>query len=328
MKIIAIDGGITTTRVAVFENNKIVAFTKKEVGARQTHLSGSNRALKQVVKELISQALKKAKLKKQQIDYLFASGMITSNLGLYEVPHLNSPVTLEKQAKRVVIKPLKEIFPLSFHFIPGVKCHPKKINLNCLPKVDFMRGEETEIRGVLYLRKITLPAVFILPGSHTKVVLVNEKGAITESTTLITGEIIKAILKETIIGSSLPKNLVTKIEPKFFLKGAKICLKYGLNKSLFCVRLLEQLTKTNPNQCANFFMGGVLEADFSAIRPFLKKAKTVVLGGQKNLRELYRVLFKDKKVGRVTVLPEKIAANASAFGAWQIAQTWAKNQGC
>ena len=76
--------------------------------------------------------------------------------------------------------------------VPGVKTEGETI-----ADADMMRGEETELIGLM--EHLESAAVYVLPGSHSKLIHVDGAGRIVDFTTMLTGELIAALLQNTIL---------------------------------------------------------------------------------------------------------------------------------
>ena len=104
---ITIDTGTTNTRVFLFnENNEPVSSAKSEIGVRITAIDGNNDRLKAAIKGCLEDVLKQAGVTYENVNRVVASGMITSNVGLTEIPHVVAPASAEdlgKAARSVLI---------------------------------------------------------------------------------------------------------------------------------------------------------------------------------------------------------------------------------
>ena len=93
---ITIDTGTTNTRVFLFnENNEPVSSAKSEIGVRITAIDGNNDRLKAAIKGCLEDVLKQAGVTYENVKRVVASGMITSNVGLTEIPHVVAPASAE-----------------------------------------------------------------------------------------------------------------------------------------------------------------------------------------------------------------------------------------
>ena len=85
--------------------------------------------------------------------------MVTSNLGLCEIPHKISPASAYDLSNGVVEKSFNELGNIPFYFIPGVKNKINEENIDPLADMDMMRGEEAETFGVLELCNVSGPFI-------------------------------------------------------------------------------------------------------------------------------------------------------------------------
>ncbi|MGA4923266.1 2-dehydro-3-deoxygalactonokinase, partial [Bacillus subtilis] len=60
-------------------------------------------------------------------------------------------------------------------FIPGVKNAVATVDVENIDAMDVMRGEEVETFGLLMQHNVKGPALIVLPGSHSKFILTDEK---------------------------------------------------------------------------------------------------------------------------------------------------------
>lgn len=268
MYIACIDTGTTNTRVCIRNENQIFSVSKHPAGVRTTSINGNNSELLKGIKLAYVEALNKAKITENEISCILASGMITSNLGVLEVPHVIAPATASKLADNIVTKKIPQISSsLPIHFIPGVKNAISNIELtlNDIPSMDIMRGEEVETFGALDKEKISGPAILILPGSHTKIVYVDENNAIQACATTMAGETIMQFTTSTIISDALESSYVDSIDIEYLKAGAYSCRKSGLTRSAFLVRILQQFSNATCNQRKNFLLGAVIQEDIKCI---------------------------------------------------------------
>ena len=117
-----------------------------------------------------------------------AYGMITSDMGLLEIPHVPAPARPPICATRCARRRFPEIAPFPIHFIPGVRNFAGPVDLDNFGMMDMMRGEETEAVGLFKLLESETSAMFILPGSHNKFVAMSAEGKILGCMTSISGE--------------------------------------------------------------------------------------------------------------------------------------------
>lgn len=320
MYIVTIDTGTSNTRVKLWNKGKIVSSSFVGVGVRDTAITGSKAKLYQGVREAIKTALEKIDMEVSEVDLFLASGMITSNVGLYEVPHVCAPAGIEELAKGMVSAQIDEVIDKPIWFVPGVKNQLKDININTCEEMDIMRGEETETFGIIENLKIEGPAVVVLPGSHSKFVSINESGQITGCLTTLAGELLSIITNNTILANALNNSFVEEINEELIIAGADYSKKVGLNRTLFTTRILDQFTTYSVNDKANFLLGAVLETDLFAVKNSrairVSPDQTVIIGGGKFSKRAFEILIKrdDYFSGKVYIVDDELMEDVSGIG--------------
>jgi 2-dehydro-3-deoxygalactonokinase len=253
MYIVTIDCGTTNTRVYIVdENGHVVKRASKKIGVRDTAINGNNKALKEGLHDVLYQALNEAGIKESEIRCILSSGMITSELGLVEIPHLWAPCNIDALAENLTPYRDEAVFPSSipFYFVRGIKnsFDPKTIRMEQVGTLDFMRGEEAQITGLLEDSEVKLPCVVIILSSHTKFIAVDEKRNILGSVTTLSGQLYEAILTETFVGKSV-RNEDTFDDSGYFnpdvVDNAYREIKQsGFLRGLMYVRFLDTLVHT------------------------------------------------------------------------------------
>lgn len=267
--IITIDCGTTNTRVMLW--NKLfvpIGVEKCEIGVRNTAVDGHNDKLKQAVRESVYALLSKYNVAFDNIEHIVAAGMITSNVGLTEIPHVVAPVSIKELADSVQTVLLSDICPVPISFVPGVKNFDSEVNLANIESMDMMRGEEVECCALISELHNGMPLLIVLPGSHTKFVSVDANGSITGCLSSIAGELLAAITNNTIIADAVGKSFVDVgcYDKTMLLAGYEHAKKTGLGRSCFSVRILNQFINKDNSKSANFLLGAVLEGDIAAIK--------------------------------------------------------------
>lgn len=322
MNYIIIDAGTTNTRIRLVEDYKIIDTLKYDVGVRDTAITGSLYKLKYSIKTGIEECLKRNYRKLKDIDSIIASGMITSELGLVEIPHLIATVGVEDLARGVVIKEFPDIVGKPIHFIPGVK---NEVGGDFdFSQMDMMRGEEVEAIGLSSLYGQHENVIFISPGSHTKFIFIN-KGKIVRCSTTLTGELLYAISKETVLANSIPEELIVSINKEYIKKGMDAAEKNGFSRTCFLVRIMDIFTESNGNELANFMAGAIGYYDIKLIQENLNKDNIkVLIGGKQILRELYSMLLelKGHNTGDFEAIDDNIVEKSSVIGAISIIEKY------
>ena len=96
----AVDSGTTNSRVWLMRDREVLAKKRVPVGVRNTAIDGNNRALVEGIREAILQ-LTRENDSREEPQIVIAAGMITSNLGLHEVKHVQAPAGLLELASNI-----------------------------------------------------------------------------------------------------------------------------------------------------------------------------------------------------------------------------------
>lgn len=291
---ITIDGGTSNTRVYAVENRKVKLISKAAVGAHNP--DGLRRFLKETISAIDA----------GRINAIIASGMITSASSLLEVRHIPAPAGIRElhAAMQEVLFP--DICSVPFTFIPGVKIDSGKIE-----NADIMRGEETELTG---LGEISANTAYILPGTHSKCILTDKNGRICSFFTMLTGELLEAVKKSTIIGKSF--EYFESFDEKSLSGGFEYASENGINETLFKCRIMDILLGKSQTEIYSFCLGAVLSGELSRIAKV--KADRFVFGGKRTLRIPESLLF-EKYFEKTTVcLDDSMCDNAAPLGAVKI----------
>lgn len=285
MLIVTIDSGTTNTRVRVWRDSTVIADTCESVGVRDTAITGNRNALMSGVKAALDRALSGISERYE----IVASGMITSEVGLYTVPHLCAPTSFDDLVQGAQAHTLPDISPQPIWFIPGVKNGVNEINADNIDAMDVMRGEEVETFGLLMQHDIPGPTLIVLPGSHSKFVLTDARQRIVSCVTTMAGELLDALTHQTILANSLAGGFATELDHEYLLKGAASCRKVGLARSCFTVRLLDLFTHATHNQRASYLLGAAFYSDLQAMKHSmalnLRPETNIIISGKAVLKQ-------------------------------------------
>ncbi|MBQ4087122.1 MAG: 2-dehydro-3-deoxygalactonokinase [Clostridia bacterium] len=274
---ITIDGGTTNTRVGLVLDGNLIETVKIPVGAMKS--IGGNGALKDGIRQAIESLLAKHGASETDIAKILASGMITCEFGLCNLPHITAPAGISELHDSMHETVIEDISSIPIVFIRGVK------TVGSLNETDMMRGEETELMGLLsYAAGDTL---FVLPGSHSKLIEM-ENGKITAFSTMLTGEMIAALSGNTILKDAVDLS-VSETDAEFLTEGYRQAEKCGINQALFRVRILKNLFGADSVKTYSFFLGAVLQGEIASI--LSAKPETVMLGGKQQLRDAMKTLL-------------------------------------
>ena len=325
---ITVDGGTTNTRTILWNNAfEECAHAQRQVGIRDVATSQTKQVLFTAVKECLEEMLADQKITYKDISCILAAGMITSDLGLYQLDHLVGPVTKEDLAAGMQKIAIPEICPVPFWFIPGIKNMGGKIDESNFTKMDMMRGEEVEMVALMAQLQPDRECVVVLPGSHSKFIMLDKKQRIVGCLTSLTGELYALLVTNSILSSTTNKIFATpeNYNRDMCLLGYKTAKESSVGRAAFSTRILKNFTGISEIEATNFLLGVVLSNDISLLEQQAFFGETgqkplIVLTGKEPFRQgLYDILKLDAPQREVELL-EPRCKNMSAQGCFILAK--------
>jgi 2-dehydro-3-deoxygalactonokinase len=329
---VALDGGTSNTRARLIDaaDGRVVAIARRAVGARDTVLAGEDRPLERAVREALIEVERRADGVRP--DVIVAAGMLSAEVGLSPVPHVIAPAGLDELARGAVVRHLPAIADQPILFVPGVRT-PANSGLDGWARADVMRGEECETLGAWrHLAASTetdptgprAPAatVFLWPGSHTKLVEVDQAGRIVRSQTTLAGEMIQAMARHTLLAASLPETWPDALDPEALSAAVRLVEREGLGRAAFLVRVAALTEALGLRERASFWIGAVVADDVAHLvrHPILERQSPVWVGGRQPLRDLYATQLRRWHEAPVVAIDDEATEAASALGALAVAR--------
>lgn len=358
MLIATIDGGTTNTRVRIWrasgnETFVLVSEASSEIGVRNTAIDGHNKKLLTTIDSLLREAGSKAGVSgsgQGTLSLILASGMLTSNLGIAEIPHISAPADLPALADAMVCREIPGLENKKIWFVPGIKNRSETgLTEETLPLMDMMRGEETEAAGLLAACPLSETAdalqakrspsdstpdgktpagsrILVLPGSHNKYIAVDEAGRIQGCFTTLAGELLHSLTLDSILADSVAKGFAEEFEPAAFLRGADWGGRMGVGHGAFLCRICDLFDHYSPLQARNYLLGLLLADDLSALKKdplsgamLADKSVCFIVAGRRVMQEAYICLL-GKEGYRVTAVPQELQTALSGKGALELAR--------
>lgn len=297
--ILYMDMGTSSTRLWLSDGNRDLASQKERFGAGLS-LSEGHDVLEARLRAMISELLTKANVKESEVEFILASGMASSELGIAEVAHLPAPAGPKELKAGLCAISLPHITSIPFRIVPGVKMQDGKGNIR-----DMMRGEETETMGLCDLLGLSDDAILILPGTHNKVILV-QGGKIVNFATSMSGELLQIINDHSILRGNFDYDFIPNEDA--LGKGFAWATREGLGSALFHVRVMSKNGESK-DAMSSFLFGAVFSQDIMTVRSLGAEAP-IYVGGKASLRvPLCRLLS-----GNCLEIPESQSALAVRHG--------------
>ena len=295
---ITIDCGTTNTRITLITDGVFKDKLKFNVGANNKE---SKAILSKTIKQGIKDILKANNLSQKDISKILACGMITSEFGLVNLPHMKTPIGAGDLNAMMHETIIEDISLIPFVFVRGVKNASESFE-----SLDMMRGEETELMGILKGE-----GLYVLPGSHSKIINVDTLGRIVDFKTMLTGEMIAALSENTILKDAVCLD-EGELDSEYLLKGFDFCEQNGINNSLFKVRILKNMFSANASEIYSFFLGVVLHDEIKCI--LSQNAKRIIIGCKKQIKEALAIILKKLSSAEIEKISDEQAENASSLG--------------
>lgn len=210
--LIALDWGSTHLRAYLFDQGGAVLDTRAlPHGIRQLPAGGFPEAFALAVRDWPALPV-------------LACGMVGSRNGWLEAPYLDTPTSIDRLARQLTRLDAPNGYVV--HLVPGLR-DPQR--------PDVMRGEETQIVGVLARQPDATH--LLLPGTHSKWVRLHG-GEVAGFATVMTGELYGLLRQHSILGAQLPQ---ARDDDAAFLRGvsaARDSGAAGVLSRLFSARVL------------------------------------------------------------------------------------------
>jgi 2-dehydro-3-deoxygalactonokinase len=199
--------------------------------------------------------------------------MAGARQGWREAPYLETPTRLSHLA-RGAVRP-GSVGALVPRILPGI-CQRQN--------EDVMRGEETQLLGLLALRPGYAGPV-IMPGTHSKWVEI-ESGTVQRFSTAMTGELYDVLGTHSVLRHSLNGETTgTATED-----GVSAGLEAGINEPalltslLFRTRAASLLSGRGPDWCAGYLSGLLVGAEIGGHRNWIGQQPIPLIGSERLCR--------------------------------------------
>jgi len=195
------------------------------------------------------------------------SGMIGSRQGWVEAPYVTAPCGFEELTRRMITVPGSGG---AIRIMPGVET----TGADGTP--DVMRGEETQIGGVVARHGVT-DGLFCVPGTHSKWVRV-AAGRIQSFATFMTGECFAVLKQHSILGRLMADG--TDNEGVFRRGLSRAAAPGGLLHHLFGVRTMGLFDRLQASDLTAFLSGQLIGTEIEGARAlFGPIAEVHLIGG-------------------------------------------------
>lgn len=215
------------------------------------------------------------------------SGMASSSLGMVLLPYTETPFNADGSDLVVKKFSASDEFPHEIIIISGAKNSD-----------DVMRGEETQLAGCNY--EIHDEQLFILPGTHSKHIVVKE-GKAVDFKTYMTGEFFDLLSKKSILSASVEKvgELHDKKNIAAFEAGVKAASESNLLHSSFLARTNILFEKMTSIENYHYLSGLLIGTELNDLKEHL--TSKIILVANETMKSYYKSALKVLSNSNVTI---------------------------
>jgi 2-dehydro-3-deoxygalactonokinase len=236
---------------------------------------------------------------------VICSGMATSSIGLIELPFTPIPFSTDGRGLGMEFLPADSSFANPIVLLSGIK-HSH----------DLMRGEETQLVGVLHqLANFEGNGIFVFPGTHSKHIRVMEQ-EVVDFTTYMTGELFALMSKQSILQSNLRPggDLLEDSQRASFLEGVRDSGNSNLLSQFFQIRIAHLLHGRDPKLNFLYLSGLLIGAELQAL---VTKKEEVFLCASGELHHSYALAMENLSIS-TKVVPPQVVEHSVIAGQYKI----------
>ncbi|MEM8851201.1 MAG: 2-dehydro-3-deoxygalactonokinase [Pseudomonadota bacterium] len=197
---------------------------------------------------------------------IIACGMAGSRQGWAEAPYVATPCApLAARLTQVETADPR----LDVHIVPGIS--------QTAPHPDVMRGEETQIAGVLSENK-DFDGIACLPGTHTKWAHISA-GEVVSFRTTLTGELFATLCSQTVLRHSLTGGDWSEA-PFLHAVSDALSRPETLSARLFELRAADLLQGQDATTARSTLSGLLIGAELAATKPWWLGRDVIITGAE------------------------------------------------
>lgn len=182
---------------------------------------------------------------------VIASGMVSSSIGMYELPYASVPFSLNKPAlpKKLVLQTNR--FPRDLLIISGIRTVK-----------DVMRGEEVQLVGLDSDHELN-NAICIMPGTHSKHVFV-EENKVVDFKTYMSGELFDLLCSHSVLAASV-EDSEQPLNIDAFHEGLEEARQKDFLHAIFGIRTNDLLLGLHKSQNYDLLSGLVIGSEIQSL---------------------------------------------------------------
>lgn len=286
---IAVDWGTSNLRVWAMGPKGILASASSDDGMGSLDRDGFEPALLRLIEPWLTA---------DRCVEIVACGMVGSRQGWFEAPYRATPCTALDPAS-LVTAPTHDP-RIAVRLIPGLKQ---------VRHADVMRGEETQIAGVLALNP-GFDGVICLPGTHSKWVHVSA-GEVVSFQTYMTGELFALLSTQSVLRHGMTGNGWDEAAFDLALSDA-LSRPDRIGAKLFALRAEGLIAGLSPAAARSRLSGLLIGVELAAAKPFWLGQQVAIVGSEALSRSYERALTAQAVEPRVIGATEATLAGLTA----------------
>ena len=254
---IAVDWGTSNLRVwGLNGDSQVIAEASSDQGMAKLDRAGFEPALLALIGDWLQQG---------HATPVIACGMVGARQGWVEVPYRQAPC--KPVFFDTVGRPDTRDSRLDVFVLAGIK--------QIEPAPDVMRGEETQIAGILS-DDPHFQGVLCLPGTHTKWVWISA-GDIVRFRTFMTGELFNLLSTQSVLRHSLDGTGSDRAEFAASVEAMAVDAS-GLAAHLFSIRAQSLVSEFGPATAGARLSGLLIGAELAAATDYWRDQKITIVG--------------------------------------------------
>lgn len=260
---IAVDWGTTHLRAYLMGESAVLAEASSDDGMGRLTRDAYEPALLRLVSHWLTDGNKTE---------IIACGMVGSRQGWMEAPYRTTPCVPLDPTTLVTVPTADP--RLKIRLVPGLRQNTP---------ADVMRGEETQIAGVLALHP-QFDGVICLPGTHSKWAHISA-GEVVSFQTYMTGELFSLLSNQSVLRHGMQSETWDEQAFTFAITDA-ISRPEKIASRLFSLRAETLIADLKPDAARSRLSGLLIGIELAAAKPYWL-GQNVILVGAENLSATY-----------------------------------------
>ncbi|RTE52114.1 2-keto-3-deoxy-galactonokinase [Arenibacter aquaticus] len=311
-KFISCDWGTSNFRLRLVQTDSLAVLSEHttNMGIKKRYLAfqaQDNSSQEQFFTDYLVQQLGNLELKGEKNLVIIASGMLSSSIGMRELPY--SPLPLDFQGNDLISKYINLDNSLDVILVSGAKTN-----------ADVMRGEETQAIGMSGHLPRKGKGLLILPGTHSKH-LFFDGGKFNSFITFMTGELFEVIGQHSVLAASLEAVKWDACFKNVFLDGLQKGIDNKQMASFFSIRANTLLQNTPASENYYFLSGLLIGGELAYLK---ERDETVYLGATGITNSLYQMALEAVlPAERIKIFSANVLEKALLLGQRKVLATYA-----